>query len=97
MYSTCIGLILKGYNDYENKVIQQNPEFVYTKAAVTVTNTVKVGEAVKEKLLTGSTAEQENEKPVSVEKRKKTLKGFLDDIKTNIIEMFQEEEDVKLS
>jgi len=52
---------------------------------------------VKEKLLTGSTAEQENEKPVSVEKRKKTLKGFLDDIKTNIIEMFQEEEDVKLS
>jgi cell division protein FtsA len=97
MYSTCIGLILKGYNDYENKVIQQNPEFVYTKAAVTVTNTVKVGEVVKEKLLTGSTAEQENEKPVSVEKRKKTLKGFLDDIKTNIIEMFQEEEDVKLS
>ncbi len=97
MYSTCIGLILKGYNDYENKIIQQNPEFVYTKAAAAITNTVKVGEEVKEKLLTGSAAETTEEVPVSVAKRKKTLKGFLDDIKTNIIEMFQEEEDVKLS
>src|SRR6188472_94789 len=28
MYSTCIGLILKGYNDYENKNKQMSPGFV---------------------------------------------------------------------
>jgi cell division protein FtsA len=96
MYSTCIGLILKGYNDYENKVIQQNPEFVYTKAPKAVTNTVEVETPVDETILTPTTGEEKKEK-VTVTKRKKTLKVFLDDIKTNIIEMFQEEEDVKLS
>src|SRR6187431_3657196 len=44
MYSTCIGLILKGYNDYENKNKQMSPGFVRVqmpgnlkKAAITET------------------------------------------------------------
>ena len=28
MYSTCIGFILKGYNDYENKNKQMSPDFI---------------------------------------------------------------------
>lgn len=48
MYSTCIGLILKGYNDYENKNKQLGPNFM--KAEVVV-----VEEPVAEELITVET------------------------------------------
>jgi cell division protein FtsA len=81
MYSTCIGLILKGYNDYENKNKQMAPNFARI-------------EVVKE---TVETIEEEvvlEEKEIKI-KQRKTLQGFMDKFKTNLIELFKEEEDTK--
>ncbi len=83
MYSTCIGLILKGYNDYENKNRQMADNFI------------KVGEVEAELEETVS----EEEGPVKKEtkgvpvKPRKTLKEFMDSFKDNILEMFKEEGD----
>jgi len=100
MYSTCIGLILKGYNDYENKVRAE--EMVIEKAAVETAkkptvpvNEVEIADEVQEKLLTEAVAEN-TPQSVEVKPRKKTIKDFMDSIKNNLIEMFQEEEDSKL-
>ncbi len=83
MYSTCIGLILKGYNDYENKRqlggnmmhLPGDPSEPETRERKTEEETVMVTEAPP---------------------RKKTRKSFLDSIKNNLIEMFKEEEDTRL-
>jgi cell division protein FtsA len=98
MYSTCIGLILKGYNDYENTV--RAAEIIVEKEVaarkVVVDNQVEIVPAVEETLLTEAKTEVETEKtPVEVKPRK-TIKDFMDSIKNNLIEMFQEEEDSKL-
>ena len=85
MYSTCIGLILKGYNDYENKYKQMAPNFVKIE-----TTGIMQQQPVDETLLTP--ASQEPEKI----KQRKTLKSFMDTFKNNLIEMFKEEEDTKL-
>src|SRR5687767_934136 len=83
MYSTCIGLILKGYNDYENKNKQFGETFINATGLVKQQPSVNV--AVPE-------AEVEVEVPKKV---KKTRKSFMDTFKTNLIEMFREEEDTK--
>ena len=85
MYSTCIGLILKGYNDYENKYKQMAPNFVKveTTGIMQQQPVDEVAEAVTEEA-----------GPVKV-KQRKTLKNFMDTFKNNLIEMFKEEEDTK--
>jgi cell division protein FtsA len=83
MYSTCIGLILKGYNDYENKNKQFDRNFI--KAGVTSPQEEAVHDDVESPVL---------EEPKRM-KQRKTLKGFMDSFKTNLIEMFKEEEDTK--
>ncbi len=86
MYSTCIGLILKGYNDYENKNRKLDTNFIK------VSGTGIMQEAPVE-------IEPEEicvEKEPEIIKRKKTIKGFMDSFKTNLIEMFKEEEDGEL-
>jgi cell division protein FtsA len=87
MYSTCLGLILKGYDDYENKY----KEFLGTFKQVEVPKTLK-----EEALSTGATQQVETivaeEKGVSVENRKKKL-GVWDKMRHTLIEMFKEEED----
>jgi cell division protein FtsA len=85
MYSTCIGLILKGYNDYENKYKQMAPNFVKVETAGIMQQQPvdEVAEAVTEEA-----------GPVKV-KQRKTLKNFMDTFKNNLIEMFKEEEDTK--
>jgi cell division protein FtsA len=90
MYSTCIGLILKGYNDYENSV----------KASVTSANTVgsyngPEGGPMEEVLL-----EDEDENMVAGRTSRqalkgKSMKGLLDSLKTGIIDLFREEDDPK--
>ena len=82
MYSTRIGLILKGYNDYENKNKQLAPNFTRISAAEVIEN-----EPVAEEIAT--VPETVNIKP------RKTLQGFMDKMKTNLIELFKEEEDTK--
>lgn len=84
MYSTCIGLILKGYNDYENKNKQMASNF--TK--------VTLPKAATEEVLVEAEDEMVEEAPVKI-KQRKTLQGFMDRFKTNLIELFKEEEDTK--
>ena len=87
MYSTCIGLILKGYNDYENK----NKKFDTNFIKVTGTGIMQE-EALQEEIPATTSEEKEPE----MIKRKKTIKGFMDSFKTNLIEMFKEEGDAEL-
>ena len=86
MYSTCIGLILKGYNDYENKNRQMGSNFTKVKIAATAEEEVLEEVAEDPKGATGA---------INV-KQRKTLQGFMDRFKTNLIELFKEEEDTKL-
>ena len=86
MYSTCIGLILKGYNDYENKNKQLDNNFIKANATG-----IMQQEATTEEVVT----ETEGAPHIKVRSRK-TLKGFMDTFKNNLIEMFKEEEDTHL-
>jgi cell division protein FtsA len=83
MYSTCIGLILKGYNDYENKNKQMAPNFTRVEISKATTSP-----AVQE-------SEMAAEDTVVKIKPRKTLQGFMDKFKTNLIELFKEEEDTR--
>jgi cell division protein FtsA len=78
MYSTCIGLILKGFNDYDNKKMSKN--------------FIKID--VEEELLEHPVLEEtfvEEQLPINMKPRQ-GLKNFLDKCKTNLIEMFKEED-----
>jgi cell division protein FtsA len=94
MYSTCIGLILKGYNDYEQnyKVFTETFKKVEVPRALTV-NPVAGNQmqseqkSVAQPAPTTLTAEQ-------IEKRKSK---FWDRFKNNLIEIFNEEEDKPLA
>lgn len=81
MYSTCIGLILKGYNDYENKTKQSLDS--YKKMPEPGVDSAKVEEEV---------AVATEPVKVKVSKRKQ----FLDRIKINLIEIFREDGDTQL-
>ncbi|CAN5341634.1 cell division protein FtsA [soil metagenome] len=81
MYSTCLGLILKGYNDFENKNKSNAFESSFKKITL-------VEEEVDE-------IEEVPEVVVNVKPRK-NLKGFMDSFKNGLIDMFKEEEDTKL-
>ena len=84
MYSTCIGLILKGYNDYENK----NKQFEQTFKQVTIPN------GLQQQPIDETLDVIENETVKS--KERKTLKSFMDGFKNGLIDLFKEEEDAKL-
>jgi cell division protein FtsA len=94
MYSTCIGLILKGYNDYEQnyKVFTETYKKVEVPKALTVNNTVSshpntAQRANPQQVVTTVSEEQ-------IEKRKSK---FWDRFKNNLIEIFNEEEDKPLA
>lgn len=85
MYSTCIGLILKGYSDYENKT--KEFESRYRKMNVPAT------------LHTGDTATPAGEalKTDAVDIRKRrSLNSFWDKFKDSIIDLFKEEGDTEI-
>ena len=84
MYSTCLGLILKGYNDFENKRKQFDTQHTKIKVPESLQKAEEVElEAVPEK----------TERQI---KPRKTLKVFMDSFKNGLIELFKEEEDAKL-
>jgi cell division protein FtsA len=93
MYSTCIGLILKGYNDYENK----NRKFADTFVKIEVPESLQVpsaGEALTQ-------PEPEVETLVRIEQpqqpgSRKSLKEFMDSFKNGLIDLFREEGDTRL-
>jgi len=82
MYSTCIGLILKGYNVFENN---QN----HLKGI-----DMPKGSYI-ERLEAVEIVSDDDQTTVKVKKRK-SLKGFMDSIKDGLIDLFKEEEDSHL-
>jgi cell division protein FtsA len=83
MYSTCIGLILKGYNVFENSQNTLRGE--------------KLEMTEKEEVVEETMVMQDgHDVVIKVKKRKKSLKGFMDSIKDGLIDLFKEEEDAKL-
>jgi cell division protein FtsA len=85
MYSTCLGLILKGYNDYENK--RKQFELQYAK--------INIPAHLQQASVDEGEADITNHKNIVVKSRK-TLKGFMDSFKNGLIEMFKEEGDPEL-
>lgn len=89
MYATCIGLILKGYNDYEH----QKKDFDNTFVKVT-----DVPQSLK-KDNTQPVAETQpiaTATSVDVSKRKKGINSFWDKFKDSIIDLFKEEGDTEI-
>ena len=86
MYSTCIGLILKGYSDYEHK----RKEFLNGFKKVVVPSTLTLS----------GTKELDNlpaDKADSIDMRKrKSISGFWDKFKDGIIDLFKEEGDTEI-
>ena len=78
VYSTCLGLILKGYSDYEHKHKQFTQTF--TKVSVPKTLTVE----------TPAAPVQQEPQSVNMKDRKPR---FWDKFKDNLIDLFKEEED----
>ncbi len=95
MYSTCIGLILKGFNDYDNQVKRfndANPLKIERK--VKVVEVAAAPEAIVEEVPIAEETTKKGKKkaeestPKPIEKSK-----FWDKFKGSIIDLFQEEED----
>lgn len=84
MYATCLGLILKGYNDYENNPKQFNSDFVEMEASKPLTQETEVIE------------EEEGASTGRAIKRKRSLKDFLDSCKNGLIDIFKEDGDSEL-
>src|SRR5688500_2162730 len=74
MYSTCLGRILKGYNDYENKRKQFETQF----GKVNIPKELQQPEVLE-------TVPAKDEMVVKV-KQRKTLKTFMDSMKNGLIE-----------
>jgi len=84
MYATCLGLILKGYNDYENKRKQFEQQFAK----------ISIPEALQQESVIENGNEIDERR--NVVKPRKTLKSFLDSCKNGLIEMFKDEGDSEL-
>lgn len=82
MYATCIGLILKGYNVYENYREKEMATNVYGKSVAQVQPQPDI---VVEK-----------DVYIKTRKKGKTIKDFMDSIKGGLIELFKEEGDQQL-
>jgi cell division protein FtsA len=83
-YSTCIGLILKGYSDYEHNRKQFEQSF----AKLEVPETLRKADTVDEMIATVEIAEEEK-----MGKNRKSIKDFWGKFKDGIIDLFKEEED----
>lgn len=85
-YSTCIGLILKGYDDYEHNRKQFDKGF----------KRVDVPNGLKLSINNGSELTLEPQKVGQEIENRKTLTGFWDKFKDNLINIFKEEGDSHL-
>jgi cell division protein FtsA len=90
MYSTCLGLILKGYDDYD-----RNPsgfEKNYLKYSIQQLPNLQTEEAPQPE-----PREEESVPPVVVKDRTKGLKGLWGSVTNGLIDMFKEDDDTKLN
>jgi cell division protein FtsA len=83
-YSTCIGLILKGYSDYEHN----RKQFEKTHVQVEIPSALKTPDIVKEEVL----VTEEDKQSARVINRR-GIKDFWGKFKDGIIDLFKEEED----
>ncbi|HLK30697.1 MAG TPA: cell division protein FtsA [Puia sp.] len=83
-YSTCIGLILKGYSDYEHN----RKQFEQSHVKVEVPEALRKLEPVEETVAPIETMEEEK-----VMRNRKSIKDFWGKFKDGIIDLFKEEED----
>ena len=83
-YSTCIGLILKGYSDYEHN----RKQFEQTHLKVEVPHTLK--KPMVEKVEIEGTEEEARETRI---RNRRGIKDFWGKFKDGIIDLFKEEED----
>jgi len=92
MYSTCLGLILKGYNDYErnNKTFPENFKKVEVHTSLKLDKNAV--EEVIAKVVTTTETDAAGKLTVDPDKMKKRL-GFWDRFKDNLIDIFAEDED----
>jgi cell division protein FtsA len=89
-YSTCIGLILKGYDDYEHNRKQFETEY----RKVDVPENLR--QAEKEEVLVADDEEMMEEEVQKVTRQRRSLNNFWGKFKDGIIDLFKEEEDKKL-
>ena len=82
-YSTCLGLILKGYSDYEHN----RKQFEQSHVKVEVPETLKKMQEVEQALVTEEMIQEEKVK------NRKGIKDFWGKFKDGIIDLFKEEED----
>lgn len=82
MYSTCLGLILKGYDDYEHNRKQFDRGYKKVVVPESLKQMDTVAEAVAETTVSTQTMKQ-----------RKGLKDFWGKFKTSLIDLFKEEED----
>ena len=80
-YSTCIGLILKGYDDYEHNRKQFDKDY----------KKVDVPDGLK-KVMNGEEMEQEELVSEENMRRRKSLNNFWGRFKDGIIDLFKEED-----
>jgi len=83
-YSTCLGLILKGYDDFENKRMVFKKDFI----KIDVPEPLKGAQAVED----GVGAKPESKGPKKAGTGRPLIK-FWDSFKHNLIKAFEEEED----
>jgi cell division protein FtsA len=83
-YSTCIGLILKGYSDYEHN----RKQFEKTYVQVEIPTALKTPDVVKEEIM----VTDEDRQSARVINRR-GIKDFWGKFKDGIIDLFKEEED----
>ena len=83
-YSTCIGLILKGYSDYEHN----RKQFETTHIQVDIPTALKTPEIIKEQVVVSEETKQ-MERII----HRRGIKDFWGKFKDGIIDLFKEEED----
>ncbi len=86
-YSTCIGLILKGLDDYENNRQEFSKNYMLAEL-------VETTESVEEELIVEESVPTQAGLTVT---NRKGLAGFWDKFRDRIIELFREEEDSKFN
>lgn len=89
MYATCIGLILKGFNDFENdpkKFTQGYGNLNGIREPETVSRKVSGKETLSETVQTETPS-------LNLVPRNKRIKNFMNNFKTGIIDLFREDDD----
>jgi cell division protein FtsA len=83
MYATCLGLILKGYSDYEHKYKEFNQQ--YKKVDVPRSLKTTINEAATQQVAVQPEVVDVNDRVIKIK--------FWDRFKDNLIDLFNEEED----